>query len=89
MLFCSIQDLINSVDFFKVYNQAHRVELAFVMLNAFAVLPFVANWWLSPIQLIWAAVKVLRGVSGGNQIDEKLGLGLSVAYRLHMLKVVL
>ncbi|CAE7853570.1 unnamed protein product [Symbiodinium microadriaticum] len=64
-------DLINSVDFFKVYNQAHRIELAFIALNALSVLPFVANWWLSPIQLLWAVVKVLRGVSGGNQIDEK------------------
>ena len=71
---CDRKDLINSVDFFKVYNQAHRIELAFIALNAFSVLPFVANWWLSPIQLLWAVVKVLRGVSGGNQIDEKLRL---------------
>ena len=74
LLSCDREDLINSVDFFKVYNQAHRIELAFIALNALSVLPFVANWWLSPIQLLWAVVKVLRGVSGGNQIDEKLWL---------------
>ncbi|CAK9091917.1 unnamed protein product [Durusdinium trenchii] len=64
-------DLINSVDFFSRYNQSHRVEMAFLALNVLSVLPFLANWWLAPIQLLWAAAFYARTLTGGYVIEEK------------------
>ena len=64
-------DLINSVDFFFRYYQSHKIEMAFLVLNTLSVLPFLVNWWMAPIQLIWAAIFILRTVSGSHVIDEK------------------
>eukprot|EP00931_Biecheleriopsis_adriatica_P036463 TRINITY_DN21003_c0_g1_i1.p1 TRINITY_DN21003_c0_g1~~TRINITY_DN21003_c0_g1_i1.p1 ORF type:complete len:174 (+),score=31.72 TRINITY_DN21003_c0_g1_i1:69-524(+) len=64
-------DLINSVDFFTRYRQGFRGELAFLLLNLLAVLPFLTNWWLAPIQAAWVAIKILRAVIGGHVIEEK------------------
>lgn len=30
--------------------QIFRVEMGFLVLNSLSVLPFLANWWLAPIQ---------------------------------------
>eukprot|EP00930_Biecheleria_cincta_P104643 TRINITY_DN97013_c0_g1_i1.p1 TRINITY_DN97013_c0_g1~~TRINITY_DN97013_c0_g1_i1.p1 ORF type:complete len:152 (-),score=26.28 TRINITY_DN97013_c0_g1_i1:219-674(-) len=64
-------DLINSIDFFTNYNRGNKAEMGFLILNLFAVLPFITNWWLAPIQAVWVAIKVLRSVMGGNVVDEK------------------
>eukprot|EP00440_Ansanella_granifera_P012358 gb/GFBE01013434.1/.p1 GENE.gb/GFBE01013434.1/~~gb/GFBE01013434.1/.p1 ORF type:complete len:152 (+),score=50.52 gb/GFBE01013434.1/:1-456(+) len=64
-------DLINSVEFFSRFKQAHTAELGFLILNLVSVLPFLLNWWLAPIQAAWVAIKCLRALMGGHVIDEK------------------
>lgn len=64
-------DLINSVDFFYRYYQSHRVEMGFLVLNTLSILPFLANWWMAPIQLVWAVIFIARTTSGYHMIEEK------------------
>mmetsp|Transcript_52872 Transcript_52872/g.115376 ORF Transcript_52872/g.115376 Transcript_52872/m.115376 type:complete len:152 (-) Transcript_52872:101-556(-) len=64
-------DMINSVDFFFRYYQSHRIEMAFLVLNTLSVLPFLVNWWMAPLQLIWSGIFVFRTLSGSHTIEEK------------------
>merc|ERR1719221_814959 len=50
---------------------AHKAELAFILMNVCAALPFVGLWWMAIPQLTWAACKFARACTSDHKIDEK------------------
>eukprot|EP00448_Togula_jolla_P031194 CAMPEP_0170618988 /NCGR_PEP_ID=MMETSP0224-20130122/27267_1 /TAXON_ID=285029 /ORGANISM="Togula jolla, Strain CCCM 725" /LENGTH=198 /DNA_ID=CAMNT_0010945029 /DNA_START=66 /DNA_END=663 /DNA_ORIENTATION=+ len=64
-------DLVNSVDFMRNMTTWALVEYVFLFINVAALLPFLGSWWMAVPQLMWAAIKIMRSLSGGGKMDER------------------
>mmetsp|Transcript_2277 Transcript_2277/g.3919 ORF Transcript_2277/g.3919 Transcript_2277/m.3919 type:complete len:152 (-) Transcript_2277:63-518(-) len=62
-------DLINVEDFTRSMKTWHTAEVAAMVLNVVALLPFIGSWWMAPPQFIFALMQIAKWAMGGHKID--------------------